>query len=82
MDQETVARNKLKANNNALPVLIARAGGSVTITRREFDEVVARYGGLSRLAIKMERLDAADPSESGVRLTLMARVPEQGELPA
>jgi hypothetical protein len=81
MDPEELARNKVKATNNALPVLIARAGGSVTITHREFEEVLARYGGSSQVAIRMERLDASDPQESGIRLTLVRKSPEQGELP-
>lgn len=81
MDQETLAGNRVKAGNNTLPVLIARAGGSVTVTRREFEAVMERYGGSARLAMRMERIEAADPLDSGVRLTLIRKEPGQGELP-
>jgi hypothetical protein len=81
LNQDTIAKNRVKAGNNTLPVLIARAGGSVTVTRREFEEVAAMYGGTARMAIRMERLDASDALESGVRLTLIRKEPRQGELP-
>ena len=51
MDPADVARNKVMVANNALPVLIGRAGGSVTITNEEFNEVVSRYGGSTRMVI-------------------------------
>lgn len=78
MDPETVARNKVKVANNALPVLIAREGGSVTITEREFNEVAARYGGATNMTIVMERVEGPEP---GFRVTLVNKKPGQGDLP-
>lgn len=36
---------------SALMVLVARAGGSMTIARAEFDAVAAKYGGTSNVSI-------------------------------
>jgi hypothetical protein len=73
---EQVAVNRAKAANNALPVLIDRAGGSVTICRADFEEV-GRYGGASRMAIQMESIGAGD----AIRLTLVRKEPAQGDVP-
>lgn len=68
---ETVAANRVKALNNVLPVLISRAGGSVTVTREEFEAVQALYAG--GMTVRMEQVGDA------VRLTLVAKRPAQGE---
>ncbi len=81
LSMETVAGNARKAQSMAVPVLVARAGGSVTISRREFEEVIARYGGTSKMALRMERVDAADALDSSIRLTLVRKDAAQGELP-
>jgi hypothetical protein len=78
VDPEQLARNKVAIANNALPVLLDRAGGSVTITQREFDELASRYGGPTNLTIRMERVDGPEP---GIRLTLARQAPRQGDLP-
>ena len=81
MDDETArrkAQNRAAAANNALPVLIARAGGSVEITREEFLEVASRYGGASRMVVLVE---AVDGRPDAMRLTLGRKEPEQGSLP-
>lgn len=77
LDDETIAKNRVKVANNALPVLIGRAGGSVTITRAEFDEIASRYGGPSQMTITMERIGEGD----AIRLTLVRKPARQGELP-
>lgn len=74
MDAEQLASNKFKIANNAVPVLIGRAGGSVTITQREFEDVVARYGGAAKMTIRMERIESPEP---GIRVTLVSK-PRQG----
>ena len=76
-DPQELAKNRVKAANNALPVLVARAGGSVTITRQEFEEIAARYGGTSKMALRMERIGEGD----AIRLTLVRKPAAQGELP-
>lgn len=78
MDPETVAKNKVAIANNVLPVLVAREGGSVTITQREFDEVVSRYGGPTQMTLRMERIERPEP---GVRVTIVRKTPGQGDLP-
>jgi hypothetical protein len=60
-------------------VLLDRAGGSITVTQREFDALVARYGGATNLTIVMERMDEPEP---GFRVTLVNKKPGQGDLPA
>lgn len=80
MDEQQMqdkARTRTVAANNVLPVLVARAGGSVTITRQEFEELAARYGGASRMTVLVESVDGGD----GLRLTLARKEPEQGSLP-
>jgi len=74
----TVARNRVKVAKNGLPVLIGRAGGQVTITKAEFDEIVGRYGGPSQMTITMERIGKGD----AIRLTLVKKPPLHGELPS
>lgn len=68
--------------SNALPVLIARAGRSVTIDNSEFDDMAARYGGRNRLVIVMERIDRPGPVGEETRLTLANKATGQGDLPA
>lgn len=55
--------------DNVLPVLIARAGGSVTVTEAEVDEVASRFGGFGRMTIRTEVVDGA------LRLTLLDTEP-------
>lgn len=78
MDPEQLARNKMTVANLALPVLLDRAGGSITVTQREFDELAARYGGATNLTIVMERMTGPQP---GFRVTLVNKKPGQGDLP-
>ncbi len=75
MDAEEVACNRAKIANNVLPVLLDRAGGSVTVTRADFEAVAARYGGASQMTMAMERVGG------GVRVTLMRKPPQQGDPP-
>jgi hypothetical protein len=77
MDPEMEARNRAKVANNALPVLIGRAGGQVEITKAEFEEIASRYGGPSQMTIQMDRIGEGD----AIRLTLVRKPPLQGDLP-
>ena len=80
MDEQAMqakARTRTVAANNALPVLVARAGGTVTITRQEFEELAARYGGAARMTVLIEQVDDGET----MRLTLARKEPEQGSLP-
>ncbi len=69
---------RAQLTNNVLPVLVARAGGSVEITREEFAEVAARYGGPSQISIHFEQTGGG----AAVKVTLVRNPrPRQGELP-
>jgi len=67
----------------ALPVLIARAGGSVAITREERDRILKRYGRAGQFVIESEVIDGVlhvtmlDPS-TGAAATPFASPPEGG----
>ena len=74
-DQERQERAK-RLGSMTLPVLIARLGGSVTVTHAEFDEVAARYGGRTNMVMYTEAL-----SNDSIRLTLMRKRPANAELP-
>lgn len=45
--------------NNAMPVLVHRLGGEVTITQDDFDELGRAYGGSKNLAVAAELKDGA-----------------------
>jgi biotin carboxylase len=80
MDEQRMqdkARTRTVAANNALPVLVDRAGGTVTVTRQEFAELAARYGGASRMVVMVEDVAGGE----AIRLTLTRKEPEQGSLP-
>ncbi len=77
------APKALRAENQmqlaALVILLSRAGGVVTYTEADYQEVASRYGGTKNLAIHVEVLRAANcPPE--VRLILIRNTPENGEL--
>lgn len=78
LDPQTEARNRAKVLNNVLPVLVARAGGSVEITREEFAELVARYGGPTQMAMHYEQIGGG----TAIRVTLVRKPAGQGDLPA
>lgn len=67
--------------SSALPILISRAGGTVTITQSEFDEIANRYGGWSNMAVHTEKLSGPGIEPNTYRLTLIRKEPAQGELP-
>lgn len=52
MTDNTKAR--LTVTNNAMPVLVHRLGGEVTITQEDFDELARAYGGYENLAVAAE----------------------------
>ena len=54
-----------------------RAGGSVTITRREFAEIAERYGGPSRMVLRMETIAGGE----GIRLSLARKEPDPDQPP-
>jgi hypothetical protein len=59
------------ATNFMLPVLVDRAGGTVTVSEREVDELRARFGGTVAV-----RLEEAEPGT--YRLTLIPGKPRPG----
>lgn len=69
---EQVAENHAKISNNVLPVLIHRAGGSVTVTREEFALMRELYGG--GLSLYMEQVGDGE----AVRVTLVRKPSTQG----
>ncbi len=50
-------RTRLTVANNAMPVLVHRLGGDVTITQQDFDELARAYGGYEDLAVAAELRD-------------------------
>jgi hypothetical protein len=54
MDGSERARIKADAAQLALPVLVERLGGAVTITEAELNDLGQRYGGLRNLAVRIE----------------------------
>lgn len=64
------ARNRVKVANNALPVLIGRAGGSVTVSRAEFDEVAGHLAAGRRRS----RLPLPTSSARGPAIDIAARL--------
>lgn len=55
---------QLAIARNALPALVARMGGEVTITATELEELAAPYGGFANLAVQVEQLP-----DGSIRLT-------------
>jgi hypothetical protein len=47
------AEAQLRVARNALPALVARMGGEVTITRAELEELGRAYGGYENLAVQV-----------------------------
>jgi hypothetical protein len=83
MEQARVdAQRRMALETMGLTVLLARAGGSLTISRAEYEAVVARYGGRAKLAIHLEVLAPPGGGPDEVRLTLVRKDPAPGELPS
>ena len=78
MDRQKANRRRLAVMDNALTVLAARAGGSVTIPRDEFLEVAERYGGATKVTLVMEQ--AKD--SSFWLLTLVSKPVQNAGLPS
>jgi hypothetical protein len=47
------AQAQLRVARNALPALVARMGGEVTITRDELEELGVAFGGFENLAVQV-----------------------------
>jgi hypothetical protein len=60
-------------------VLLGRLGGRATFTEEEYKQIQARYGGSSRIAIRMEILRAEGQPEE-IQLTLVNKPPANAEL--
>jgi len=54
MDENEREAIKSDAAKLALPVLVERLGGAVTITEDELNDLGRRYGGLRNLAVRIE----------------------------
>lgn len=74
---QRLAHNRMVVANKVLPVLIARTGGSVTITKEEFDEV---KGPLRRI-LGDDDGDGGGGRPGPIRVTLAREPAAQGELP-
>lgn len=62
-----------------LTVLLARAGGAATVTEAEYEEILARFGGKTNMAIHIEAVGSAGgPAE--VQLTLVRKPPANADL--
>jgi hypothetical protein len=67
----------------ALVILLERAGGSVTYTEAEYQEVLARHGGKTMMVVHTEVLkETRKEKPDQVRLTLVRKPPGNAELPA
>jgi hypothetical protein len=65
-----------------LVILLERAGGSVTYTEAEYQEVLARHGGKTMMVVHAEVLkDTGKEKPDQVRLTLVRKPPGNAELP-
>jgi hypothetical protein len=73
------ARQASAMNAIALTVLVGRAGGIIEIPIDEFQEIVERYGGKGHATMFAERLEGGGPTR--IRVTLVNKVPKQGDLP-
>lgn len=71
------ARAQARWTHSLLLVLIARAGGEVSLTRQEFEEVAARYGGAKEMGVLFE-----EQPDGSVRAALVRSPARQGDLPA
>ena len=56
MDPEELRKRQVVANN-AMPILVHRLGGEVTITQDDFDELARAYGGYENLAVSASLVD-------------------------
>ena len=66
-----------------LVILLEWAGGSVTYTEAEYQEVLARHGGKTMMVVHAEVLkDTGKEKPDQVRLTLVRKPPGNAELPA
>ena len=64
-------------------ILLDRAGGSLTYTEAEYQEVVARHGGKTMMVLHAEVLKHSGTEKPDqVRLTLVRKPPGNAELPA
>ena len=75
-DNVVAAQNRMAIANNALPVLIGRAGSVVEFTRAEFEEIASRYGGPLQMTIRMELVGDSDT----IRLTSVRKRPARATL--
>lgn len=57
MDEKDRAAIRADVAKLALPVLVERLGGSVTITEAELTALGARYGGIRNLAVRADYID-------------------------
>lgn len=50
-------RKKQLVADNAMPILVHKLGGDITITQDDFDEMSKAYGGYEKLAVAAEMKD-------------------------
>lgn len=77
-DVQKAARHKTLLMDGAMFVALGRAGGRLTYTKAEYDEILARYGG-SGATIHIEVLRAEGQPEE-IQLTLVNKPPANADL--
>ncbi len=66
----------------ALVVLLDRAGGSIEVSRSEYEAALDRHGGSSMMAIHSEALGPkVGSTPDTIRVSLIRKPAGQGELP-
>lgn len=66
--------------DSALMMLLEQAGGSIEFTREDFEALLERHGGRSRLSVHVEVVREAGKPDR-VRASLRSTQPGQGSLP-
>lgn len=78
-DKNEALRQSSSMRDAALIVLLERLGGKASYTEADYQAIVAKYGGPSRLSIHVEVVQH-DGGPSTVELQLHERQAAQGEL--
>jgi hypothetical protein len=82
MDDDEAKRLRRKQGlfEAALTLLLDRNGGSLTFTEAEYQAMVAKYGGASKIAIHFEVLATPGKEPDEVRFRLIRKEPANAEL--
>lgn len=78
--QAKAARVTAAMKEAALIVLVERVGARFTFTEAEYDAVVARHGGKTRLWVAVEVSKSSASGERSVEIRLEEKAPRNAEL--